>query len=230
MRAVLPAPIARRMNSAEDPERTLAISYAPAKARAGLCALFALDDALAGLLRTTREPAIAQIRLAWWREQLAALDALIAPPTPILEAIAVHVLPCGITGRMLVEVVEGWEVLVEAERLDDAALAEYAIRRGGGLFHAGGLIVGAGVSREAGEGWALADLSRYLASPDEAANARGRAIERLAGLPRWHRNSRTFGALATIAGMNLASDRIAPLPIGSPRRVARLAWMGLTGR
>ena len=38
-------------------ERTLALSYAPAAARAGVAALLALDDTLGTLLRTTREPA-----------------------------------------------------------------------------------------------------------------------------------------------------------------------------
>ena len=61
-----------------DPERALALSYAPGAARDGMAALFALDDQLAGVVRTTRDPMVGQLRLTWWHEALAALDT--APP------------------------------------------------------------------------------------------------------------------------------------------------------
>ena len=41
-----------------DAERALILTYAPPAGRAALAALLGLDDALAQLLRTTREPAI----------------------------------------------------------------------------------------------------------------------------------------------------------------------------
>ena len=59
-------------------ERALALSYADGRHRAALESLLALDDALAQVLRTTTTPAVGQLRLAWWREALAALDH--APP------------------------------------------------------------------------------------------------------------------------------------------------------
>jgi len=219
-----------RMMDAENPERTLAISYAPVEVRPALSALFALDDALAALVRTTREPAIAQIRLAWWREQLAALDRSPPPAMPTLQSVAAHLVPRGISGTALVSIVEGWEVLIEAENLDDRASADHAALRGGGIFAAGEAVVSDAVSRKAGEGWALADLSRHLEDPAEAERARLLALDRLMGQSKWSRNTRTFGALAAIASMNLRARADTPLPIGSPRRVARLAWMRLTGR
>jgi len=48
----------------------LALAYAPAKARLQTLALFALDTRLAGLLRNSSEPMLAQLRLSWWRETL----------------------------------------------------------------------------------------------------------------------------------------------------------------
>ena len=44
---------------------SLAMTYAPATKRPALEALFALDDTLAGILRTTREPLVGQMRLTW---------------------------------------------------------------------------------------------------------------------------------------------------------------------
>lgn len=213
-----------------DPERALALSYAAPGKRAALSALLALDEALASLMRTTTEPAIAQIRLAWWREQVGALGKSAAPAMPVLEGLACHVVPQGIDPLRLVGIVEGWEVLVEAERMDEAALSDFAVKRGGGLFAIGGDLLGRSVPPDAGAGWALAGLARHLQSPGEAERARSMAVERLRSGARWPRETRALGALATIARMDIDLPMGTEPPIGSPRRVARLAWMRLTGR
>ncbi len=57
-----------------DPDRTLALSYVPAKARPALEALWRLDATLGAVLSTGREPLISQIKLAWWRDSLEKLD------------------------------------------------------------------------------------------------------------------------------------------------------------
>lgn len=215
----------------EGVERTLAISYAPADIRPALTALFGLDDALASLLRTTREPAIAQIRLAWWRERLAELDRMPPPAMPVLEAVAREIVGRGVPVARLVSIVEGWEVLVEAEALDQNALLLHAVGRGGGLFGVASAVLG---QREfncrPGEGWALSDLYRHLSSPTESGLARTLAGERLAGGLVYPSRLRALGALATLARMNLAIPQDRALPVGAPRRVARLAWMRLSGR
>lgn len=218
------------MTSTDDPERMLALSYADAVDRPALSALLALDDALAALLRTTTEPAIAQIRLAWWRERLAELDMVVTPAMPVLADLATHVVPRGIATDRLVEIVEGWEILVEVERLDRVALSVFAEKRGAGLFAIGGHLLGGRADRVAGEGWALADLTAHLSVRDEAALARGMAQEKLGAGERWPRETRALGALVTISRMDLALALGATPPVGSPRRVARLAWMRLTGR
>jgi len=109
----------------EDPERDLVLTYARADRRPGLAALLALDDALAKLLRTTREPALGQMRLAWWREALEKLDHAPAPAEPVLKALEAEVLRHGITGASLVPIVHGWEVLIEEERLDADAMRRF---------------------------------------------------------------------------------------------------------
>jgi len=217
----------------EDPERALILSYAPAQGRAALAALLALDAALAQLLRTTSQPAVGQLRLAWWREALAKLDTAPPPAEPVLRGLATEVLPRGVTGASLVPIVHGWEVLVEEEALDGLALARYAAGRGS-LFVSAGTALGAvgDLLASGGEGWALADLARQLGDGDEGDAARSVAAPRLAQAlaARWSRNGRALGALAHRARMDLMLPADAPLPIGAPRRVARLLWHRLSGR
>jgi phytoene synthase len=217
-----------------DPERMLALSYARPDDRGALEALLALDDALAQLLRTTREPALGQMRLAWWREALAQLDLEAAPAEPVLKALEREVLPKGIRGASLVPIVHGWEVLIEEELLDSDALRRFGEGRGQ-LFFAAGAALGAGPGDPlvvAGEGWALADLSRNLRGSAEAGIARTMAIPLLddAAARRWSRNGRALGALAHLARLDLRAPRDAEPRIGAPHRVGRLLWHRLTGR
>ncbi len=214
----------------EQPERDLALSYAPVTGRPGLVALLALDDALAQLLRTTREPAVGQMRLAWWREALEKLDRAPAPAEPVLRAIEAEVLPRGVSGASLVPIVHGWEVLIEEEVLDADAIRRFGEGRGH-LFVAAGALLGATGDPlvEAGQGWAIADLARNLDAEEERAIARDLAVpllDRAAGT-RWSRAGRALGAMAHLARMDLAE---APRAAGAPGRVGRLLWHRLTGR
>lgn len=218
------------MDFADDPERTLALTYVRDADRKAVAALFALDDAMASLLRTTTDPAIAQIRMAWWREELVALGRKAVPAMPVFTALAQDVLPRGVSGAELAKIVEGWEVLIEAERLDRQALADYAAGRGGRMFALAARLTGAEVDSRIGEGWALADLAGGIEDATEALVAREMAIERLSVPVRWPRATRALGAMAAIAEMNMALPPRTPPPIGAPRRVARLAWLRITGR
>ncbi|MHA6719396.1 squalene/phytoene synthase family protein [Sphingomonas sp. RS6] len=217
----------------EDVERALILAYAPATSRAALAALLSLDDALARLLRTTSQPAVGQLRLAWWREALAKLDTAPPPAEPVLQALSAEVLPRGVSGASLVPIVHGWEVLVEEEALDEAALVQFGEGRGT-LFVAAGAAMRSGKGdplAEAGTGWALADLARHLEDNGESAIARDLAQARLgtALRARWSRNGRALGAMAHLARRDLARPRGAPVPVGAPGRVARLLWHRLTG-
>lgn len=211
-----------------DPERALILTYAAPAGRAALAALLGLDDALARLLRTTREPAIGQIRLAWWRERLEALGEGPAPAEPVLQALAAS----GLAGAPLVPVVDGWEVLIE-ERLDGDALARFGAGRGALFVDAGKALGAVGDPlAEAGQGWALADLARHLGDPAEAAEARAMASPLLdaATSVRWSREGRALGAMAHLARRDLGLEAGAVAPVGAPSRVARLLWHRLSGR
>ncbi|MES2095429.1 MAG: squalene/phytoene synthase family protein [Pseudomonadota bacterium] len=210
----------------DDPLSRLAIGYAPAHRRAALVALFALDAALGQVLRTTREPMVGQMRLAWWREALARLDAAPPPGEPVLQALAVDVVPAGLTGAMLAELVDGWEPLLGD--IDDTAIAAHASRRGAALFTLAGTLLGAG-DRDpltlAGQGWALADLAANLSDPALVGTVRASAESLLTAAigHRWSRNGRPLGAMTLIARTKASgSDGVST--------VFRLGWHRLTGR
>jgi len=213
-----------------DPGHALALSYAPPAARAALETLFALDDRLATIVRSTREPLVGQMRLTWWHEALTRLDSAPAPQEPVLQAIALSVLPGRVSGTSLAAMTDGWETLLQAE-VDPATIEAFAIERGGRLFEAASRILGVEDRRIgiAGEGWALVDLSRSVTDPSLANLARSLAHARFetAFGARWPRAARSLGAVALLAQFdNAAAMGGSP---GPTRRIARLAWHRLTG-
>ncbi|KQS51219.1 MULTISPECIES: squalene/phytoene synthase family protein [unclassified Sphingomonas] len=211
------------------PEFRLAMGYADSPERPALEALFALDDTLAGILRTTREPLVGQMRLTWWYEALGRLDTAPAPAEPVLTALQACVLPVGVSGAKLAGMIDGWEALLEPV-LDAAAVDRFARDRGRRLFELAGSMLSVSDARIglAGEGWALADLSQRLSDAPSRTLARARAVEALDAALRghWPVKARALGALALSARFDVSAS---PAPPGSPKRVGRLAWHRLTG-
>jgi phytoene synthase len=206
-------------------ERDLILTYAPASRRAGLAALLALDDTLAAILRTTRDPMVGQMRLTWWHGALTALDTAPAPAEPVLAMLARDVVPL-VSGAALAGIGEGWEELLDPDPLDDGRLQAFAARRGGRLFAAAGAVLGANARDPielAGRGWALADLAGHVRDEPTARRAQAMAQPSLtaAMAVRWSRPVRPLGALAHLARMD---------PDAGATRVARLMWHRLTGR
>lgn len=209
-------------------ERDLALHYAPAAARVGLAALFALDARLGAIVRTTTDVMVGQLRLTWWFEALERLDDAPPPAEPILTALAAHVLPAGVSGAALAGMVAGWEALLDGERLEETALATFGRERGARLFAAAAAVLGRDDARVAalGEGWALADLAARWREGETRTTAIRLARTRLAesfGRP-WARELRALGALGLLARSDLAGGRA-----GSPARVGRLLMHRLTG-
>ena len=218
----------------DDPERVLALSYAPPAAREGLAALFALDATLGQILRTTREPVIGQMRLTWWFEALNRLDSGDVPAEPVLQALAMHVLPRGVTGALLGQMIDAWEVLIDDDTVDNDALEIHA-RRGIILFGAAGTILDLPASdpvAPAGRGWALVDLARHVSDAQVARHAAAMAKAPLnaATHARWSRAGRSLGALAHLAAMDLAVPLDTPIRRAAPKRIWRLLRHRMTGR
>lgn len=209
-----------------DPLRAIILAHAPRAARGSLATLLELDDTLGAVPKSTREPAIAQIRLQWWREHLEALDRTTPPAHPLLRALADTLLPLGLTGARLAKLVEGWDILVESEVLDDEALRQFGEARGEQLFALAGDILNARPPADGGAGWALADLANGLSDPADAERAYSLSRAALGGCfdKAWPRGARSLGMLALAAAMR--HNQVAL----SGRQMGRLIWHRWTGR
>jgi phytoene synthase len=119
-------------------DRDLVRLHWPHELRPAFDALFALDDAMASVVASASQPALAAIKLAWWREALEKLDSGAPPAEPRLIAAAAELLPRGISGAELAELESGWAAQLQPEE-DEAALEE----RGVMLFRLLAQILGA---------------------------------------------------------------------------------------
>jgi phytoene synthase len=212
-----------------DPDRRLALAYVPAAKRAALEALWRLDVTFASVLATGREPMVSRIRLAWWREALEKLDSAPAPPEPVLQAVARHLVPAGISGAELAEMEEGWSVLLTPEPLGPRELEAHAAKRGGRLFRLSAHLLGRGDApvETAGEVWALVDLARHSASESDVREAVAAARDR--ALPiEWPRPLRPLGMLAMLAREDARRGAGAWQAQGSPARMLRMLRHRLT--
>lgn len=119
---------------ARDRERWLSVLWAPAAARGALVALHAFDLEQQRIIADAGEPLLAEIRLAWWREQI---DALVrtgaAPGQPILHALAAEAAPRGVDLVLLTLMEEGFLPLLLDGSADTGAMAR---ARGAPLFTA----------------------------------------------------------------------------------------------
>lgn len=209
----------------------LALAYVSADRRPAVDALFRLDAALGAVLSQSREPMIARIKLAWWREGLERLDTASPPSQPALETLAREVLPRGVTGAELSGLEEGWAVLLEERELGPAELEAYASARGGRLFRLAANLLGEAASEreeEGGRAWALADLARRSSKKGEA-----EAALRLAGAHApsyWPTALRPLGMLAMLARRDAERGAEAIEPVAAPGRAFRMLRHRLTGR
>jgi phytoene synthase len=117
----------------------LALLHMPARVRPAMTALFAIDAAMEDVVARSSEPTLGRIKLAWWREQLEALDEKPPPAEPRLQAVGEHLLRPGISGAEVAELEAGWATL-----LDPEPDPELVAGRGAVLFELGGRVLGTG--------------------------------------------------------------------------------------
>ena len=146
----------------------LALSYVPRPQRFHLADLFALDAALGDVVRTTREPMVGRIRLAWWRERLQEIDQGIVPAEPRLEAIARVSAATSLSGAQLSTLADGWEPLLEPFPWGSVTIGGVAAR-GSSLFGLASLILGTGaaeVVKLVGSLWSLVDVAKHCSDAE----------------------------------------------------------------
>ena len=120
------------------------------------------------VVRTTNEPQLGEIRLAWWRERLEELDeGRPAPAEPRLQAAERELIPKGIPGSNLGGQTWAWQRLLEPFPWDENIASVIAFR-GQILFLHGALII-AGQRQPievGGDVWALVDAARHCSDAD----------------------------------------------------------------
>jgi len=161
------------------------------------------------------QPALAAIKLTWWRERLEELDQGMVPAEPRLQAVAKELLPRGIAGAELADLEAGW-----AELLAEQPDPDIALRRGVMFFELGArlLAVGSDVPPTAGRLFAAGNWKRRsLSTPDMV------LVPEALSIPR---RLRPLTGLAALAKRDLARSELE----GTPGRAAALLWHRLTGR
>lgn len=200
----------------------LAVAYAPPAAKQRTATMLALDERLATILRKKREPMLAQLRLAWWRDRLNESAAQWPAGDAVLDGLRQWSKP-----DALAPVVDGWEVLV-ADQVDRAALDRFAAGRAAGFAALAAELGQPGEpARRAGCVWALADLVANLSDPQERALALASAQEsgRPPALPR------DLRPLAVLAGLGWRAVQTGggPLLVGRGAALTALR-LGVLGR
>ena len=199
----------------------LALAYAPAAARRPTLALLALDARLGAVLRRKGEPLLGQMKLAWWRDRLAAAPDSWPMGEGVLDLLREWREPAA-----LAALVAGWEALF-GERLDAAAIGEFARGRAESFA---ALAAELGTDPRPAEAcarlWALGDLAANLSDPGE----RRTVVDSAAGLapPPLPRALRPLAVLAGLAQRALARGG-APL-LDGPKGTLLAVRLGIAGR
>lgn len=209
-----------------DPTLAVALAWQPVATRPALACVFELDRRLAAVVAQAREPALAQIRLAWWRDRLADAPASAGLGEPLLATLSEH---WGEDAGRLRVLVDGWEHLLGEAPLPAEDMAAFAAGRAEALAALADLA--APVERDpaayaTGQAWAFADLAWRSSDERERRLARSLGLSNAAPPPR----SRALRGIAVLGGLaNRALRRGEPPMHG--RAAALLAIrLGMFGR
>ncbi len=144
----------------------LALPYSSKADRPVMHVFFALDARLGQIVLEAKEPMLAQLRLAWWREQLN-LSAQDRPKgEPLLALISAHWQG---EEAALAALVDGWETALEDGDAKLSGLEQLVAARSLG-FAAIARLLGlpdhAEAAKAHGQYWAAGDLRWLTQSPD----------------------------------------------------------------
>ncbi|GAB5489432.1 MAG: hypothetical protein Pars2KO_30020 [Parasphingorhabdus sp.] len=218
------------VNDSLNPLYRLILSYAKAQDRPRIGFLFAFDLRLAEIIRSTSEPMIGQIRLAWWRDILnqPVQDRLEGEPLVSTFNILERE---GLSNKNLQRIIDGWETMLEDFPWDDRQFDVYAENRGNGYF--GFALNQLEISDEMAsisKLWALWDFARHCSDPDmrEQAIKLCRAISNELQAPNFDRNGRPLSILCKLAMRDVKSEQLSET-LYRPSTAAKIIWHGVSG-
>jgi phytoene synthase len=173
------------------------------------------------VVASTTEPALAAIRMAWWRERLEELDQQIAPAEPRLRAVADELVPRGVTGLDLSKLEDAWLPLLAGFPWENAQAVGLKLR-GRILFGIGARLLG-GAAEEgeaAGAVWSVVDGARHCSDVYSRMYLLDQARSAVQELPRNRppRFLRRLTGLAAIAAHDAIRNNPLDLPYGDPGR------------
>jgi phytoene synthase len=179
------------------PPYRLALSYAPPRARSATFGLLALDQRLGGIVRAAREPLIAQMKLAWWRDRLGSPPAEWPAGEPLLAILA----SWGGAAGELVGLVDGWEAVLLAGESSELIAARG--QAAAALARVLGVPAAAGLAEQTGRRWCEAEFGLL---PDGSA--------RLPRLPKVLRALSVLAKLSESSGQSKLLRFLAAMRIG----------------
>ncbi|WP_397577783.1 hypothetical protein [Sphingorhabdus sp.] len=120
------------MNGVLLPPANLAVAYTPVAFRPAFTLLLQLDMRFADIVRKAREPMIAQIKLAWWRDAFATEPVLRPKGEPLLQSLGA----CGdlISPSALEDLVSAWELMLGEDEWAAQDVEAHAALRGRAIF------------------------------------------------------------------------------------------------
>jgi phytoene synthase len=188
---------------------------------------------MADVVRTTREPMLGPIRLAWWRERLEELDgAAGAPAEPRLLQVERELLPHGVSGHDVAGLEPGWLRLFDPFPWGSET-GEAVWLRGNLLFGLGARLLGERSEplQAAGGLWALVDVARHCSdgASREMLLKQARGFATKLGGARFGAKLRPLSMLAALAIRDCRRGE--PMEAeGTPGRVAAMLRHRLGGR
>ena len=112
----------------------LALQFTDASCRPGVRALLALRGELLDAALAQRDPTIARMRLAWWREEIQRL-VMGEARHPVGQALAAAAAGAQLEADYLLELVEGAEIDLAGERPESDSELTLYLHRSNGVLH-----------------------------------------------------------------------------------------------
>jgi len=148
------------------PPTRLAIAYAPYDLRSAFALLLHIDNRFAEILRNARDPMIAQIKMAWWREAFASAADARPKGEPLLQAL--NDVGDRIPSTALEALASAWEHLLGNEQYSQEIIDTHAELRAEAIFATYADWMGTVQNmRPIGRSWALESLR--IAFPERVA-------------------------------------------------------------
>lgn len=143
--------------SALSPPARLAIAYARPDLRMAFSLLLRFDDRIAGIVGRGTEPMIAQMKIAWWHDAIAAARDDRPKGEPLL--IELNHIDNDTLNEAMQRLLDAWGLLLAHDQWTSEVLAGFAKARGRAVFDTYRRWIDDGaVAEDIGNRWAIDDL------------------------------------------------------------------------